>query len=79
MVSSTGADHHAREKSRIVGCGEQGGGGADVRSDHVRRLQAGLGNQGDQECSHRSRRQELLPALGPAETWKVDGEDAGAL
>src|SRR5262249_39294666 len=38
-----------------------------------------LGNELGQELAHRPRRQEILPALGCAETRQVNGEQAGVL
>jgi hypothetical protein len=58
---------------------EQGGRGPHVRRDDVRHAETSLGNESRQEPAHRSRRQQVLPAFGRAETRQVNREQAGVL
>jgi hypothetical protein len=62
-------------------CGrrKQSGRRSDVRPDDVRRPQVGFGDQPGQELTHRSRREEVISALGRAEPRQVDREQAGVL
>ena len=61
------ADDQARDPLRVCGRREQRGRGPDVGPDDVRPAQVGLGDQPGQELAHRSRRQQIRPALGRAE------------
>jgi len=51
----------------FAGACEQGGRGSDVRRDEVRRTETRLGDEPNQELTHRLRRQQFLAALGRAE------------
>jgi hypothetical protein len=75
-IAAYSADDHSRDLLRILGRGEQRGRGPDVWRDDVWPAQAGLGDEPVQEPAHRPRREKLVAALGGAEAWQVDGEQA---
>ena len=65
-------DHKAPQAARIQGCGEERGPGADVGADDVRVVELERVRETDDELAHRTRRQQLVAALGMTEPRQVD-------
>ncbi len=66
------SDHHARQRARRFGRGEQRRRPADVGAEDVRGVQLPLVDQADEEAAHGLRRVEVDAALRLPEAGKVD-------
>jgi hypothetical protein len=62
----------------VAGGQEQGGAGADVGGDQVRRAESEFTDQLNQELGHGAGREQVCPAFRVPEAGQVDGYQPGA-